>query len=124
MAACAPPGRLPWPAMRPFPFALAALVALVASGGAAPGSARAEEPTLVPPRLIAQEPAAYPPGAEGAADVLLELVVGADGRVASVSVLSGGPPFAAAARETAARYVFEPARRGEARPCGRASASR
>lgn len=73
---------------------------------------------LTPPRLGpgAAKPD-YPPDSSRAREeghVTLQLVVRADGRVASVRVIrsSGFPRLDRAARETALRWRLQPARRG------------
>jgi TonB family protein len=53
----------------------------------------------------------YPPGAEGEAAVVLELVVEKDGSVSSATVIEGDEPFAEQARATALTWRFEPAQR-------------
>ncbi len=70
-----------------------------------------------PPRAVAQLPPLYPAQArlrkiEGS--VTLLYVVGADGRVGSVSVSESEPPglFDEAARQAVRRWRFEPGRRG------------
>lgn len=76
------------------------------------GRARGDDAAEVsPPRLAESVPPPYPQGAEGEAEVLLELEIDVDGRVVSAAVVSGEEPFASVARVAAERYVFEPARR-------------
>lgn len=84
-----------------------------ATAGGEPG-----EPVLIPPRLGpgAVEPP-YPAGSRWDREegrVTLQLVVRADGRVASTRVLrsSGFPRLDRAARDTAMRWRLQPARRG------------
>ncbi|MBE7483488.1 MAG: TonB-dependent receptor [Polyangiaceae bacterium] len=62
---------------------------------------------------------AYPEGGEGDASVVLELVIGVEGDVRDVTVVSGEPPFSEVALRSAWRWQFDPAKRG-----GRAVASR
>ncbi|MBK8995302.1 MAG: TonB-dependent receptor [Myxococcales bacterium] len=62
---------------------------------------------------------AYPEGGEGDASVVLELVIGVEGDVREVTVVSGEPPFSEVALRSAWRWQFDPAKRG-----GRAVASR
>lgn len=99
-------------------LALAAL-SQAAQAQVPPGAdAGALEPAPVtPPVLVAEAEAAYPEEARRArleAAVGLELVVGADGRVADVKVTApAGHGFDEAAAEAARRFRFEPARSGE-----------
>ena len=72
-------------------------------------------PTVVPekPTIVKQAVPMYPErarqeGIEG--DVLVEMVVGTDGTVQAVQILSGPSVFHESAREAAARMVFSPAR--------------
>lgn len=68
------------------------------------------EPVLVPP--AARDVAvAYPAKAHGDAVVVLELVVGADGRVVSARVLAGAEPFLSAVKAAASSFRFAPATR-------------
>ncbi len=55
----------------------------------------------------------YPESATGAASVILDVVVEADGSVGEVNVVDGGEPFASAAVAAVRRYRFEPARRAD-----------
>jgi TonB family protein len=73
-------------------------------GDTAPGA------TLVPPKPI-DTTVAYPDGASGPADVLLEIVVGAGGHVEDAQIVSGAPPFGDAALAASKGWSFEPARR-------------
>jgi iron complex outermembrane recepter protein len=67
---------------------------------------------IVPPEPRVRVDAVYPGSAERReADVVLEVVVGTDGRVAAVSVAtSGGKPFDDAAVAAAHQWTFVPAR--------------
>ena len=56
---------------------------------------------------------AYPTGAHGDAEVVLELVVEADGSVSAARVVRGDEPFGSATREASLRWRFKPARRGD-----------
>jgi TonB family protein len=57
----------------------------------------------------------FPPNAQGSGVVLLELLVGADGRVRRATVIQGARGFDDEATLTAREWVFRPARRaGEA----------
>jgi TonB-dependent Receptor Plug Domain/Gram-negative bacterial TonB protein C-terminal len=74
------------------------------------------EPTAVgvaaalrPPRLLSSVEVPSPPGAEGAASVVLELVVREDGSVGEARAVEGFEPFAAAAIAAAKGFRFEPA---------------
>jgi hypothetical protein len=84
---------------------LAALALLFAAR-----ASRAAEHVVAPPR--AREVAVpYPAGGRGDAVVVLELVVGDDGRVRSFRVLAGAEPFLGAAKRAAPSFRFEPATR-------------
>jgi TonB family protein len=54
---------------------------------------------------------AYPEGAQGDAEVVLELVVEANGSVSSATVVEGAAPFAEPARAAALTWRFAPAER-------------
>jgi TonB family protein len=114
-------------------FALSVLCCWAAGGGAAAAPAETadtaaapREPAtpaapdsnlaaaVVPPRLIGEASVSYPEGAAGAAEVLLELVVGAAGEVREARAIEGAEPFAAAALAASRSWRFEPARRAEA----------
>ena len=75
-------------------FGIAICVGCWLSLAAAP--ARAQKPELVAPTQVAAEPVPYPEGAQGAAEVVLELVIAQDGSVSDVSVREGSEPFASA----------------------------
>ncbi|MBX3225803.1 MAG: TonB family protein [Labilithrix sp.] len=100
-------------------FGVAALVAVFLACASLTGASSAlaapppEPPPLIPPAPIHREPARYPAGATGAANVVLELVVKEDGTVGDVLVREGAEPFAAAAIEAVKAYRFEPAKRGD-----------
>jgi TonB family protein len=68
---------------------------------------------ITPPRVLGDVRVAYPPGGKGDASVVLALVIASDGKVRSAEVVSGDEPFATAARDAAAKWRFEPARRGD-----------
>jgi TonB family protein len=53
----------------------------------------------------------YPPGAEGSASVVLELLVEKDGSVSRVTVVDGSEPFAEHARQAVLAWRFAPAQR-------------
>ncbi|MGZ6142748.1 MAG: TonB-dependent receptor domain-containing protein [Myxococcales bacterium] len=77
---------------------------------------KAEPPpeTLTPPRLIEPVVADYPPGATGAARVVLQLDVDEQGLPQNLKVLSPPQPGFDESALTAARKLrFEPARRGD-----------
>jgi len=90
-------------------FGIAICVGCWLSLAAAP--ARAQKPELVAPTQVAAEPVPYPEGAQGAAEVVLELVIAQDGSVDDVSVREGNEPFASAARIAVTRWQFRPATR-------------
>ncbi|HEU4403670.1 MAG TPA: TonB-dependent receptor plug domain-containing protein [Polyangiaceae bacterium] len=99
----------------------AAACALAASGALRGGVARAAEPAAaggagaaLPPRLLSSPEIASPPGAEGAASVVLEVVVRADGTAGEARAVEGAEPFVAAALAAARGFRFEPASRAGA----------
>jgi TonB family protein len=65
---------------------------------------------LTPPRAH-DTPVEYPEGATGIAEVVLELTVNVEGEVTDAGVVSGVPPFDAAAVAAARGWHFTPARR-------------
>lgn len=69
-----------------------------------------ETAPITPPR-VRSAPVEYPPGATGAATVVLELVVERDGGVRLAQVVSGAEPFAGAAADVAMTWRFDPALR-------------
>jgi len=79
--------------------------------GLVPARARAQKPEVVAPTQVAAEPVAYPEGAQGTAEVVLELVIAQDGSVGDVSVREGSEPFASAARIAVTHWQFTPATR-------------
>ena len=82
--------------------------------GAPPAGAR-DAPPIVPPELVTQPEAIWPEGQPADHDEMVPVVltIGSDGSVEAVVVEPGvAPEFAAAAREAALRWTFEPARRG------------
>ncbi|MBX3129668.1 MAG: TonB family protein [Polyangiaceae bacterium] len=90
-------------------FALSALLGAAPFASAEP----APTPVVTMPSLTAPIEAPYPEGATGSALVELELVIDSEGRVTSVRVISGQPPFSVAAVAAAEQALFEPARRGD-----------
>lgn len=90
------------------------LVVLLAALSTSSATALGDELALTPPVAQGSTDVSYPDGARGDADVLLELVVEADGTVSSVAVLEGEEPFAGQARTAASTWRFAPARRGGA----------
>lgn len=88
-------------------FAVLAALAVVL----ARASAAAETPELTPPVASSSTDVPYPPGAEGNATVVLELVVEKDGSVSSATALEGVEPFAEQAKAAALTWRFEPAQR-------------
>ncbi len=71
----------------------------------------ASEQEVVLPRPAADTNVAYPAAGTGASRVLLELVIGQDGRVRDVSLISGSSPFAEQAERAAWTWRFHPALR-------------
>lgn len=84
------------------------LVVACALGGPAPVWA---QPTVAPPVLEGSAQVPYPEGAQGAAEVVLDVLIDADGRVSEVDVVAGEPPFAEHAQRAARAFRFAPARR-------------
>ena len=77
-----------------------------------PGPAQPPDP-ITPPKLIESVLADYPPGATGAARVLLQLDIDAQGLPQEMRLLSPPhPAFDTAALAAARKLRFEPARRG------------
>ncbi len=101
------------------PRAVAAVLAVLSttagSARAEPAatSAVAERRTLTPPRAIDAGVVPYPARATGAATVVVELVVDAEGQVSDARVVLGDAPFTQATMEAAWRWRFEPARRDD-----------
>ena len=93
------------------PPARAQTPAAVPAAAAAAEAAPPEEP-LVPPRLVAGSPPAYPLERTEAVTVVITVVVAPDGSVREVRALDGHAAFLEAARGAALRWQFEPARRG------------
>ncbi|MEZ4309125.1 MAG: TonB family protein [Polyangiaceae bacterium] len=84
----------------------------------APPSPSAASPPPAPPSPVVEMPqpltpltATYPEGATGDAEVILKLVVNADGTVGSAEVARGKEPFTSAALAAARTYRFIPAKR-------------
>lgn len=69
-------------------------------------------PTIVKPVPKAVD-VVYPEGAEGRAEVVLELTISATGDVTDATLVEGSSPFAERALEAARSWTFEPARRDE-----------
>jgi TonB family protein len=109
-------------------FFLASVLAFVAPVIALAASvARADEPSpppapaplarapaggdVTPPHLLAPIAVQYPPGATGAASVVLRITVDKDGRIREASVVDGSEPFASAALASVDGARFEPAMR-------------
>ena len=96
-------------------------------GYGAKGPASAAGPLAVTPARLLYEPdlsSAYPRRARNArlsGQTLLDVAVGADGRVQRVEIISSSPPgvFERAAKKAASRLRYEPSKRG-----GRPQASR
>lgn len=79
---------------------------------AAPGAARATA-QVTPPRLATEPHVTYPEEASGAAEVVLELLIGVEGAVEDARVVQGEEPFASATLAGALSFRFEPARSGD-----------
>src|SRR6478609_3507382 len=79
-----------------------------------PLPAAAEDlPTFTPPVPATGTDVPYPPGAEGDARVVLELIVAKDGSVSSATAVEGSEPFAEHARRAVLGWHFVPAQRGK-----------
>ncbi len=101
-------------------LALVGLVPLTAHAQPTPEApdAKAEPPSpaITPPRLVRFVPTEWPGDANATEPVTVRLLltIGVDGTVDEVEVLaSGGETLDAAARSAAAKFEFEPARRGD-----------
>jgi TonB family protein len=96
-------------------FSSAALAQPVPDPQPAQQPPQAPAETLTPPKLVEQVPAAYPPGASGAARVVLQVDIDVQGLPRDVKVLSPPQPgFDESALAAAQKLRFEPARRGDA----------
>ena len=83
---------------------------------APPTAPPAAADVITPPRLLSEAIVDYPLGASGAAEVVLELVVGVSGAVVDAKLVEGVDPFASAALTQARTWRFEPAQSaGQAR---------
>jgi hypothetical protein len=67
---------------------------------------------LRPPVVQSDTQVPYPPGANGDAAVVLELVVTEEGAVSEAAVVEGEEPFASQARTSVMQWQFAPAQRG------------
>ena len=67
---------------------------------------------MTPPTIVRGGDVPYPEDGKGDAEVVLELLIGKDGRVQDAHVIEGAPPFSAAALEASRSFEFEPAKRG------------
>jgi TonB family protein len=106
-------GRSPPPRHR---IAACALGVLALLGGASlTGRAAAAPPAagsaVIAPRLDPPPQVAYPAGASGDAEVTLILTIEKDGKVRLAEIEAGAEPFAAAAKQAAAAWRFQPATR-------------
>jgi Gram-negative bacterial TonB protein C-terminal/TonB-dependent Receptor Plug Domain len=68
-------------------------------------------PVLTPPVVVKSVALAYPDGATGSAQVIVEAVIDPDGRVVSARAIEGIAPFSAAAEGAVMRYEFTPGMR-------------
>jgi len=82
-----------------------------ADAPAAPTTTHSAASALVPPRPITEPRVSYPASGTGDADVVITIVLNADGSFRSARVLSGDEPFAGATLDAAPRWTFEPATR-------------
>jgi TonB family protein len=69
--------------------------------------------SLTPPKALAPGVVPYPRGAQGAAAVVVELVIDSDGSVSEVRLVEGAARFVEVTMEAARHWRFEPARRGD-----------
>lgn len=90
-------------------FALCTVLLWV-NEGRAQGAPR---PRVELPAAVSDTRVDYPPGASGDAQVVLELVIGVDGSVERVDVVTGDEPFASTARRAALAWKFRPAKRDD-----------
>lgn len=79
----------------------------------APAAPPSELPALSPPKPIGSTEVLRPAGAQGEADVVLELTIDKHGAVTAVSVVAGEAPFSDAAKTAAKSWRFRPAFRGD-----------
>lgn len=77
---------------------------------------------LTPPVALGSTDVPYPAGGENDAEVVLELVVAADGSVVSATVVEGVEPFAEQARAAALTWRFVPAERAHVHVAARVRA--
>jgi len=77
-----------------------------------PSSSAAPLADVTPPKITSGGDVPYPDSGKGDAEVVLELLIGKDGRVQDARVVAGEPPFADAALAGAKAFVFAPATRG------------
>lgn len=99
---------------RALALTLAATVVRPALAGDAPAPSApsaAPAPTIVPPTLQSTPAVPYPKDASGDADVIVTLVVAADGHVREVKNADGAMPFADAAKTAVLTWVYVPATR-------------
>ncbi len=100
--------------MTRFRSILTVLLVLLTWPSAARAQPTGEPPSeVVPPQAADVPDVPYPDGAEGDAEVILVLVVDADGSVRSAEVQTGDEPFASAAREASTSWRFTPATRND-----------
>ena len=74
--------------------------------------AGAQATGVEPPVRLDSSQVPYPESAGGRASVVLDLLVGLEGRVTESRIVEGKEPFASAARDAAASWRFQPATRG------------
>lgn len=80
-------------------------------GDVAPPQPAPAQPTIVSPVALSDLSVPYPEGAQGEASVVVELVVGVEGRITAAQSISGPEPFASAAVAAADGFRFSPALR-------------
>src|ERR1700734_676350 len=82
-------------------------------------AAQAQPTDVTPPAAVDAGHVAYPKDGRGSASVVVDLVVGKDGRVGDVIVVDGDHPFVSAAVSAAHSWTFTPAHRGDVRVSAR-----
>lgn len=101
---------------KPIPRACALVLSAGLQGAEAASESRTQADesatlALTAPVAISDLHVAYPDGAQGDANVELELLIDAEGRVSEATVTSQASPFDDLARAAASRWLFRPALR-------------
>jgi len=93
-----------------------ALVVALCAVAPATASAQSVAPIsapVIPPVALGSTDVPYPPGAQGDAVVLIDVVIAKDGTVSTADLVEGIDPFAAQALLAVRGWRFRPARRGD-----------